>query len=177
MTVLLLYSGHDGQTKSIMSVIAKEISTHTPCEMFDLNAFHNIKLNNYRAVLIGAAIRYGHFNKKLYQFADSHFQQLNMMPSAFFSVTLTARKPEKRTPETNLYTRKFLTKTKWKPQLCEVFAGALHYPRYTFFDKYMIKLIMKITGGETDTSKDIEYTDWQQVTRFAHHFTKNMLKQ
>jgi menaquinone-dependent protoporphyrinogen oxidase len=27
----------------------------------------------------------------------------------------------------------------------------------------MIRLIMKMTGGETDTSKEVVYTDWQQV--------------
>lgn len=31
----------------------------------------------------------------------------------------------------------------------------------------MIRLIMKMTGGETDTSKEVVYTDWQQVTSFA----------
>lgn len=176
MTVLLLYSGRDGQTKSIMSAIAKEISKQVSYEIYDLNTLQKIELNNYQAVLIGAAIRYGHFNKKLTYFTKKYFQQLNMIPSAFFSVTLTARKPEKRTPETNLYTRKFLNSTQWKPKLCEVFAGALHYPRYNWFDRRMIQLIMKITGGETDTSKDIEYTDWQQVNRFAHHFSSTLLK-
>lgn len=176
MTVLLLYSGHDGQTKLIMSAIAKEISKQVSYDIFDLNTLQEIEFNNYQAVLIGAAIRYGHFNKKLTYFTNKYFQQLNMIPSAFFSVTLTARKPEKRTPETNLYTRKFLNSTPWQPKLCEVFAGALHYPRYNWFDKGMIRLIMKITGGETDTTKDIEYTDWQQVRRFAHHFSNALLK-
>jgi menaquinone-dependent protoporphyrinogen oxidase len=48
-----------------------------------------------------------------------------------------------------------------------VFAGALLYSKYGFVDKFMIRLIMKITGGETDTSKDIEYTDWHKVDDFA----------
>jgi menaquinone-dependent protoporphyrinogen oxidase len=44
-----------------------------------------------------------------------------------------------------------------------VFAGALRYPRYRWYDRFMIRLIMKMTGGETDTSKEVVYTDWQQV--------------
>ncbi|MBE9422697.1 menaquinone-dependent protoporphyrinogen IX dehydrogenase, partial [Staphylococcus epidermidis] len=28
------------------------------------------------------------------------------------------------------------------------------------------------TGGETDTSKEVEYTDWQQVDRFAQEFSQ-----
>ncbi len=31
----------------------------------------------------------------------------------------------------------------------------------------MIQLIMKITGGETDTTKEVEYTNWQKVSEFA----------
>ncbi len=31
----------------------------------------------------------------------------------------------------------------------------------------MIKLIMKMSGGETDTRKEVVYTDWEQVANFA----------
>ncbi|EQL89706.1 flavodoxin domain protein [Vibrio parahaemolyticus 10290] len=31
-------------------------------------------------------------------------------------------------------------------------------PRYGWFDKMMIKFIMSMTGGETDTTKEVEYT-------------------
>ncbi len=34
----------------------------------------------------------------------------------------------------------------------------------------MIQLIMRMTGGETDTSKEVEYTDWQEVSRFTQDF-------
>ena len=51
-----------------------------------------------------------------------------------------------------------------------MFAGALRYPRYRWFDRIMIQFIMRMTGGETDTSKEVEYTDWEKVTRFAQDF-------
>lgn len=35
----------------------------------------------------------------------------------------------------------------------------------------MIQLIMRMTGGETDTSKEVEYTDWQQVSSFTQNFS------
>jgi menaquinone-dependent protoporphyrinogen oxidase len=70
-------------------------------------------------------------------------------------------------PQTNNYTRKFLLRSPWRPDECVVFAGALRYPRYRWFDRLMIRLIMKMTGGETDTRKEVVYTDWQQVTEFA----------
>ncbi|WP_434778137.1 menaquinone-dependent protoporphyrinogen IX dehydrogenase [Neisseria sp. Ec49-e6-T10] len=177
MSALLLYISHDGQTKTIMHTIANTLQknniAHKICNLHELS---DINLTAYSSILIGAPIRYGHFHHKLKKFIDAHQSYLNSIPSAFFSVTLTARKLEKRSPQTNLYTKKFLQNIPWHPTLTAVFAGALRYPQYRWYDRLMIQFIMKKTGGETDTTKDIEYTDWQQVNQFAEHFlmlTKN----
>ena len=96
-----------------------------------------------------------------------HTAELAQLPGAFYSVNLVARKAEKRTPQTNSYTRKFLLSSPWQPDICSVFAGALRYPRYRWYDRFMIRLIMKMTGGETDTRKEVVYTDWAQVASFV----------
>ncbi|AJJ11148.1 flavodoxin domain protein [Yersinia rohdei] len=171
MNILILYSSRDGQTKTIASYIAKELSATATCEIQDLADVAQIDLSKYQQVMIGASVRYGHFNPSLNKFVNKHIAQLNQMPSAFFAVNLTARKPEKRSPQTNAYVRKFLLSTPWQPTLCSVFAGALRYPRYRWIDRVMIQLIMRMTGGETDTSKEVEYTDWQQVSSFAQDFS------
>ena len=94
--------------------------------------------------------------------------------AAFFCVNLTARKEDqgKDTPEGSAYIRTFLKKSPWQPTLIGVFAGALRYPKYRWIDKVMIRLIMKMTGGETDTSKDIEYTNWKKVSLFVEKWRK-----
>lgn len=172
MKALILYSSRDGQTQSIASYIANKLQESLSCDVIDLQQADNIELGQYQQVLIGASIRYGHFNTALHRFVKQHAEQLNRMPSAFFAVNLTARKPEKRSPQTNAYTRKFLLSSPWQPKQCAVFAGALRYPRYRWIDRVMIRLIMKMTGGETDTSKEVEYTDWQQVDRFSQEFSR-----
>ncbi|CNF04794.1 menaquinone-dependent protoporphyrinogen IX dehydrogenase [Yersinia nurmii] len=176
MKVLILYSSRDGQTQAISSYIANELSALANCDVQDLAWVGNIDLKQYQQVMIGASIRYGHFDNVLAKFISQHLEQLNTVPSAFFAVNLTARKPEKRTPETNTYVRKFLASSPWQPKLCGVFAGALRYPRYRWFDRIMIQLIMRMTGGETDTSKEVEYTDWQQVSSFAREFSQMQYK-
>ncbi|HGM5491021.1 TPA: menaquinone-dependent protoporphyrinogen IX dehydrogenase [Serratia fonticola] len=172
MKALILYSSRDGQTQSIAAYIANKLQETLSCDVIDLQQADSIELGQYQQVLIGASIRYGHFNTALHRFVKQHAEQLNQMPSAFFAVNLTARKPEKRSPQTNAYTRKFLLSSPWQPKQCAVFAGALRYPRYRWFDRVMIRLIMKMTGGETDTSKEVEYTDWQQVDRFSQEFSR-----
>ncbi|MBD8165487.1 menaquinone-dependent protoporphyrinogen IX dehydrogenase [Erwinia persicina] len=170
MKALILFSSRDGQTREIAFYIANQLKEVRECDVFDIQLVNEIDWSQYDRVLIGASIRYGHFQPAVAKFVKTHLTSLQQRVSGFYSVNLTARKPEKRTPQTNAYTRKFLLQSPWEPDCCAVFAGALRYPRYGFFDRFMIKLIMRMTKGETDTSKEVEYTDWQQVARFAHEF-------
>lgn len=167
--VLVLYSSRDGQTKKIVDVMAEEMAGHEVV-MMDLHAMPKCNLSKYAKVLIGASVRYGHFHHSLMGFIYAHQEQLEVANAAFFCVNLTARKPEKATPATNAYMKKFLRQSPWKPKLLAVFAGALLYSRYNWWQTLIIQLIMKLTGGSTDTSRDIEFTDWPQVRAFAREF-------
>lgn len=171
MKALLLYSTREGQTKKIMHNIAEQLDGYE-CQFVDLHECQQMDLTQYDKVLVGASIRYGSLNKKLYQFIDGHKDQLNKVNAAFYCVNLTARKVDqgKDTPEGSVYIKTFLKKSPWQPSLIGVFAGALYYPRYRPIDRMMIRFIMKLTGGETDTSKEVEYTDWEKVSLFAKKF-------
>ncbi|WP_261903372.1 menaquinone-dependent protoporphyrinogen IX dehydrogenase [Vibrio fortis] len=165
---LFLYSSREGQTKKILNYIKEEM-VEFDCDIRDLHTVGDVDFAQYDKVLIGASIRYGHLNKKLYQFIEHNLTQLQSNKVAFFCVNLTARKEDqgKDTPEGSAYIKTFLKKSPWQPSLIGVFAGALYYPRYNFFDRTMIRFIMTMTGGETDTSKEVEYTNWQKVSLFT----------
>lgn len=168
MKTLILFSTRDGQTREIASYIASELKElGTDTDVVNLNRAEEIDWDQYERVVIGASIRYGHYHPALERFVKKHLRRLNSLPSAFYSVNLVARKPEKSSPQTNSYTRKFLLASPWQPDECAVFAGALRYPRYRWYDRLMIQLIMKMTGGETNPTKEVVYTDWQQVASFA----------
>ena len=168
MKTLILYFTTDGQTKKIADKLAEQISHDVEViSLQDQAVDFAEKLANADQIVIGASIRYGHFNPLVYQFVAEHQAVLNQKKSAFFSVNLTARKPSRRTAENNVYVRKFLAKIAWQPKYVEVIAGALLYPRYKFFDRVMIQFIMKLTKGENDTRKEYEFTDWAQVERFG----------
>lgn len=167
---LLLHSSREGQTLKILRAIESELSESYQCELVDLHEMPEVDWEDYDKVLIGASIRYGHLNKKLYRFIETNLSSLKNKKAAFFCVNLTARKPGKDTPEGSVYMKKFLKRSPWQPQLLGVFAGALYYPRYRFFDRVMIQFIMKMTGGETDPTKEIEYTNWDRVKVFSGQF-------
>lgn len=169
MKTLILFSTRDGQTREIAAYIASELKElGVYADLVNLNRADGIDWRSYECVVIGASIRYGYFHPALDRFVKKHAATLNSLPSAFYSVNLMARKAEKRTPQTNSYTRKFLLNSPWQPDKCAVFAGALRYPHYRWYDRFMIRLIMKMTCGETDTRKEVVYTDWQQAVNFAH---------
>lgn len=161
---LITYSTVDGQTKIISEKIAA-FASHSETDVLPIS--DQINLDNYETIIIGASIRYGKYRKEVYSFIEDNIQTLKMKENAFFSVNVVARKPEKSTPDTNPYLKKFLSNIKWVPKNLGVFAGKIEYPKYKFIDKYAIKFIMWITKGPTDTSKTYEFTDWKAVEDFA----------
>jgi menaquinone-dependent protoporphyrinogen oxidase len=122
---------------------------------------------DFDAIVIGASIRHGKHNPEVLEFIHRHRALLESKVGAFFSVNLVARKPAKSTAETNPYARAFLARSPWKPQLAGVFGGVLDYQRYGLFDRYVIRLIMTINKGPTDLRSAHEFTDWDEVDRFA----------
>ena len=170
---LIIYSSTDGQTKIICEKIKNFSKNSESIKLISLEEASNFNLQSYEDIIIGASIRYGKHNKNLYKFISSNKETLIKKRSAFFSVNVVARKPEKNTPETNPYMKKFLKISNWKPNKLGVFAGKVNYPNYGFFDKHIIRFIMFITKGPTDTSKSFEFTDWSKVEDFAKELSLN----
>jgi menaquinone-dependent protoporphyrinogen oxidase len=166
--ILIAYSTTDGHTPTICTRLQQVLERQgDSVQLLPLAQADGTDLAGFDKFVIGASIRYGKHQPQVAQFISRHQALLESKPSAFFSVNIVARKPEKNTPETNPYLLKFLRQISWKPQLLGVFAGKLDYPRYGVFDRFMIRLIMRMTQGPTDPKAVIDFTDWQQVEAFA----------
>lgn len=167
-SVLIIYSTTDGHTLEICQRIQRIVEAlGDQVTLVPVDSASAIDLKGVDKIVIGASIRYGKHNRAVYDFIDRHAQDLDSKPNAFFSVNLVARKPEKRTAETNPYVRTFLRQIAWNPQRLEIFAGKLDYQRYRFWDRLMIRFIMWMTKGPTEPTANIDYTDWKQVEGFA----------
>ena len=164
---LFLYSTTDGHTKRICEYIGNILKQQNHEIKIDPISLELKKLSEYDAIILGASIRYGKHQKSVFNFINKHKDLLETKKSAFFSVNVVARKSEKNSPNTNPYIQKFVKTTSWQPNKLGVFAGKVDYPSYKFFDKYIIKMIMWITKGPTDTSQSYEFTDWNVVENFA----------
>ncbi|MCE2573632.1 menaquinone-dependent protoporphyrinogen IX dehydrogenase [Motilimonas eburnea] len=166
--VLILYSSRDGQTLKIVKRMQALLEQES--DLLDINQADAVDFDCYDKVLVGASIRYGNFESGVISFLNQHRASLHKKPNAFFVVCLTARKPEKASPATSAYMMKFDRLCQWQPKMKGVFAGALLYSKYNWWQTLIIQLIMKMTGGSTDKSKDIEFTDWHKVEAFARDF-------
>ena len=168
MHILILYSSRFGQTLKISQALKHQWQdAGAQVTLANLEQTAGTDLAQFDKIVIGASIRYGHFAKCLDAFTAAQTQQLNHIPSAFFSVSILANKDHKSTPETHTYTRKFFEQSAWQPKLVGIFAGELAYHKYHLVDRYLMKLVMKINKGETNTQAHIEFTDWHKVQQFG----------
>jgi len=165
--ILIIYSTTDGHTKKICNYISEKLEQKFRSKVISLNKSENIDLTKYDLTIVGASIRYGKHKSELYSFIHRNLAQLNSIDSAFFSVNAVARKDNKCSADTNPYMQKFLKKTNWKPKNLAVFAGKIDYSKYKVVDKFMIRFIMWLTDGPTNTSNVHEFTDWNRVELFC----------
>lgn len=166
-TILLIYASVDGQTKKISNFLSDQLQNEgKQVSMYDIDDFDG-KLETFDKIIVGSSIRYGIHHKAIVDFINAHKETLDKHKTAFFSVNLVARKPEKNQADTNPYVIKFFKEITWRPSLVEVFAGKLDYKKYPFFDRIMIQFIMWMTKGPTDSNAKIEYTDWDRVKSFG----------
>ncbi|MFL2801519.1 MAG: menaquinone-dependent protoporphyrinogen IX dehydrogenase [Paracoccaceae bacterium] len=170
--ILVLYSTTDGHTLTICKRIKNYLNQLANITLISLFNYKKEELENYDIIIVGASIRYGKHNPRVKEFVINNLQLLKNKQNAFFTVNVVARKTNKNTPETNPYLIKFLNSISWKPDIVDVFAGRLDYPSISFWDKQMIRLIMYMTKGPTDTKKTYEFTDWKRVESFALKISK-----
>ena len=165
--ILIVYSTTDGQTKKICEKIIKTAKKKQIVDLLSIDEASGLSIGNYKKIIIGASIRYGKHNPSVYEFVKVNRDELQKKSTAFFTVNVVARKKEKNQPDTNPYMKKFLELSGWRPDKLAVFAGRIDYPSYRFFDRLIIRFIMLLTKGPTDTSQTYEFTDWDKVEEFA----------
>ncbi|WP_158059073.1 menaquinone-dependent protoporphyrinogen IX dehydrogenase [Halorussus halophilus] len=175
--VLLLYGTTEGQTATIAERIADVLADngHEPTLVHTKHLPDGFSLGDYDAAVIGASIHAGTHQKYVREFVKAHAAELNEMPSAFYSVSLTAATGTQEAWDTaREMLEDFLAETGWEPDATAVVPGALKYSEYGVLKRFMMKRIAGEAGGDTDTSRDYEYTDWNEVAEFAKEFGESL---
>src|SRR5262245_7738921 len=168
--VPVFYATTEGQTKRIAEAIAGSLRF----EGFDSEALPLSRgmtppdWTQIGGAVVGASIHAGRHQREARDFVMREAAQLNLRPSAFFSVSLSAgsRNPKEVDAAHGLATA-FVHSAGWQCQQLACFAGRLAYTKYGFFTRWMMKRIAARAGAPTDTSRDHEFTNWDAVRDFA----------
>ena len=169
---IIIYSSVDGQTEKICRFLSDAIQPNFKVMVKDIADVKSEIIKDSDIIILGASIRYGKHRPNVYDFVKKNRSILINKKTAFFTVNVVARKKEKDSPETNPYMQKFLEITSWKPNYLAVFAGKIDYPSLSIFDRYIIKFIMWLTSGPTNTRLVYEFTNWKKVNDFAEELKK-----
>ncbi|HEY3500587.1 MAG TPA: flavodoxin domain-containing protein [Polyangiaceae bacterium] len=174
-SILVVYATKEGQTEKIARRITDTLrhEGHT-VDLVDTDHPRVVpEHGRFQAVFVGAPIHAGGYPRSVLRFVRTHHALLERVPSAFFSVGLAvASRTSDGRAQTLPLVEKFVEQTGWRPRRVELLAGALLYSKYNFLVRFVMRRISAKEGGDTDTTRDYEYTDWQAVDRFALDFVR-----
>jgi menaquinone-dependent protoporphyrinogen oxidase len=171
--VLVVYGSTDGQTRriaerigAVLSTLGQEVQT-----VDSASAPGGLTPGNFDAAVVLGSVRMGKHQEALAEFVSKFRLELEAIPNAFISVSLSAgrNKPSAQREVAKTF-QHFISRTGWRPNAQVAVAGALPYSKYTLRIRLVMKFISWMTGGDTDTSRDYEYTDWAMVDDFARRF-------
>lgn len=176
--VLIVYATKEGQTGRIATRMAETFRAEGhSVELVNTERTRAPgELERFRLVLVGSPIHAQGYARSIVRFVREHRQELERIPSAFFSVGLAvcSRTSDGRAQTLELV-EKFVKKTGWRPRRVELIAGALPYSKYDPLTRFVIRRIVAKEGGDTDTSRDYEYTDWPAVAGFAQELAHEIM--
>ena len=168
-TILVTYAsthGHTGKVAARLAAAAEAAGASV--ELLEVANATHVDPSDYDAVVVGSSIHAGKHQREIVEWATAHRAALNALPSAFFTVCLTAAEDtEESRAATTTYLDDFLGATGWTPATTATFAGALQYREYDFMTRLLMRLLMRKGGHPTDASRDYDYTDWDAVQEFG----------
>jgi len=174
-TILIVYGTTDGHTRKIAQVLAENLRAQF-CSVDVVNSagmLHRVSPEGYDGVIVAASVHIGDFQRPVGNWVRAHAKALNLLPTAFLAVCLAVvEKGTKPRQEMLRIMRRFLERCEWRPTITKMVAGALPYTRYGWIKRMMMRRIVAKAGGDTDTTRDYEYTDWNDLRTFSRDFAE-----
>jgi len=172
--ILILYATKEGQTEKVASQIAKHLENAGGfvqlVNVEDKQAITNIEFDAFDLLAFGASMHAGGLERELVNYINERREAIELKERSFFLVLLSAATKNSEVRETSLQDarRKMAEQLRTTFEDTEMIAGALMYSEYSLPMKWIMKRIAGKTGGDTDTSRNYEYTDWDQVKKYAN---------
>lgn len=171
--ILIVYGTTDGHTRKIAQVLAENLrALRCSVDIMDAAGLRwRLSPEGYDGVIVAASVHIGDYQRAVGRWVRTYAPILNQLPAAFLSVCLAVLEPgTKPRQEILRIMRRFLDRCGWRPAITKMVAGALPYTRYGWLKRLMMKRLVAKAGGDTDTTRDFEYTDWNDLRNFARDF-------
>jgi menaquinone-dependent protoporphyrinogen oxidase len=171
MRVLIVYGTTEGQTYKIAEqVAARARELGQEAQLCNSSALlEGLQIGAFDAIIIAASVHQQVHQETVTEFVIAHRDQLNAKPTAFVSVSLSAAL-QSNSSEAQEYVDRFVAETGWRPTKTLLVAGALRYAGYDYFKQQIVKYIVMKGGGPSDTKRDHEFTDWQELLKFVDSY-------
>ena len=184
----VLYATREGHTRRIAQHIVNTLrNLGLDAEARDLRTDEAaVQLTDYAGAILAASVHGGKHEPEMVNFVKEHRGQLESIPAAFLSVTLseagaeradaTPRQHAQFVADVQKVMDRFFADTSWHPKFVKPVAGALLYTKYNMLIRFVLKRIAKKSGGATDTSRDYDYTDWKALDQFIDEYAGQFLQ-
>jgi menaquinone-dependent protoporphyrinogen oxidase len=171
--ILVIYGTTEGHTRKIAEFIAARLrSLGREVHLVDSASPAAGQLAPvYAGAILGGSLHEHKHQSALAHFIKANIGWLNAIPTAFFSVSLAmASRDAQERAEAKKLAEEFLEQTGLNAGFVRLVAGALKYTEYNYFKRALMRMIAQREGGDTDTSRDHEYTDWDDVAQFVDEY-------
>jgi menaquinone-dependent protoporphyrinogen oxidase len=178
MKLLLVYGTTEGQTQKIARFVADHLARqgHQTQLLNAIDATPAVAPLDFDAVLIAASLHAGRYQSAVIHFVSDHLAAIDRCPNAFLSVSLAAAGDDAEDVSgLEKCVAAFTQETGWKPRCLHHVAGAFRYTSYDFLKRWAMKYIAYRKGGPTDTSRDYELTDWDDLRQFVESFSASLV--
>ena len=172
-SVLVAYGTTEGQTRAIAQFIANALQERgVKVELLDSAEARAAQVQPiYSAAILCGSLHRQRYQATLVRFVKDNAAWLSGIPAAFVAVSLTAVLVDERSRhDLQAIAEAFYRDTGWTPAITHHAAGALRYTQYGYIKRQVMRLIARRQGGDTDTTRDHQYTDWDDLTRFVEEF-------
>jgi menaquinone-dependent protoporphyrinogen oxidase len=176
MKLLLVYGTTEGQTHKVARFVADRLAErgHQTLVVTAIEPTQGPDPCEVDAIIIAASLHTGHYQSAIVHYVRGHLAAINARQNAFLSVSLAAAGGDEEDVEgLKKCVADFVRETGWTPRCIHHVAGAFRYTAYDFLKRWAMKYIAHRKGGPTDTSRDYELTDWDDLTRFVDSFIKD----
>jgi len=169
--ILVLYGTTDGHTRRIAASLGATLRTRG-AEVDVIRAGSpGPSPDDYDGIIVAASVHASGFQRPVKRWVLTHAHAFGTKPTAFVSVCLGVLQQDPAVQnELHAIVNRFLLATSWQPTITKLVAGALLYRQYSWIKRWVMKRIVAKAGGDVDTSRDYEYTDWNDLRAFADQF-------